>query len=296
MGNPCGEVDMELFYAATTITIGNGNIAPFWHSPWLNGKKPKDIAPLIYEASTRKKWSVKQATLDNAWVSKIRMDETLTIPHLHQYLQLWHELNGIQLREHEEDSIVWNLTPNGEYSTTSAYNAQFFGSTLTNMNKMVWKAWATPKAKFFAWLAIQNRLWTADRLEKRGWDNCGLCPLCKQTQETAAHLFSHCRFTKRVWNLIKNWLGLSNIRTNEWGANLNIKEWWTMMTIEASPNRKAMTSLVMLTSWTIWKERNARVFNARAAPPPILLQTIKSEAKLWVTAGAKFLSYVIPGD
>jgi hypothetical protein len=66
MGNPCGEVDMELFYAATTITIGNGNIAPFWHSPWLNGKKPKDIAPLIYEASTRKKWSVKQATLDNA--------------------------------------------------------------------------------------------------------------------------------------------------------------------------------------------------------------------------------------
>jgi hypothetical protein len=25
-----------------------------------------------------------------------------------------------------------------------------------------------PKIKFFAWLAIQNNLWTVDRLEKRG--------------------------------------------------------------------------------------------------------------------------------
>jgi hypothetical protein len=33
-----------------------------------------------------------------------------------------------------------------------------------------------------------NRLWTADQLEKRGWNNCDICPLCKQTQEMAATL------------------------------------------------------------------------------------------------------------
>jgi hypothetical protein len=27
------------------ITIGNGKIAPFWDSPWLEGERPKDIAP-----------------------------------------------------------------------------------------------------------------------------------------------------------------------------------------------------------------------------------------------------------
>jgi hypothetical protein len=64
---------------------------------------------------------------------------------------------------------------------------------------LVWKVWATPQVKFFAWLAIRNRIWTADRLERRVWENCGLCPLCKQTQETTAHLFSHCRYTKRLW-------------------------------------------------------------------------------------------------
>ena len=51
-GNPCDKVDINLFYASTIISIGNGAIAPFWDSPWLNGKKPKDIAPLIYLASS----------------------------------------------------------------------------------------------------------------------------------------------------------------------------------------------------------------------------------------------------
>jgi hypothetical protein len=36
------------------------------------------------------------------------------------------------------------------------------------MNKMVSKIWAPPRIKFFAWLAIQNCLWTTDRLDKRG--------------------------------------------------------------------------------------------------------------------------------
>jgi hypothetical protein len=39
LGTPCNEVDMSLFYSATTITIGNGKIAPFWDSPWFRGKK-----------------------------------------------------------------------------------------------------------------------------------------------------------------------------------------------------------------------------------------------------------------
>jgi hypothetical protein len=53
-GNPCSEEDMQIFYAATSITIGNGMKTPFWHAPWLNGRSPKDIAPTIFESSKRK--------------------------------------------------------------------------------------------------------------------------------------------------------------------------------------------------------------------------------------------------
>jgi hypothetical protein len=130
---------------------------------------------------------------------------------------------------------------------------------LTSFNKIVWKYWATPKVKFFSWLAIRNRIWMADHPERRGWDNCDLCPLCKQTQETVAHLLSHCRYTKRLLEMLKGYLNISSIKTNKWTTNLSIDEWWSDISCEASPNQKALATLIMLVSWTIWKERNARV-------------------------------------
>ena len=37
-GSPCTADDMEFFYAATSITIGNGHKTPFWDAPWLGGR------------------------------------------------------------------------------------------------------------------------------------------------------------------------------------------------------------------------------------------------------------------
>jgi hypothetical protein len=59
------------------------------------------------------------------------------------------------------------------------------------------------------------------------------------------------------------------------------------MACSAKPNRKALASITMLVSWTIWNERNARVFNNKAAPTAVLLEIIKSEVCLWIAAGAK---------
>jgi hypothetical protein len=49
-------------------------------------------------------------------------------------------------------------------------------------------------------------------------------------------------------------------------------------------------SLILLVIWEVWKERNDRVFNRRAAAPPSLLAKIKSEASAWMAAGAKDLA------
>ncbi|KAG2565174.1 hypothetical protein PVAP13_7NG025168 [Panicum virgatum] len=54
--------------------------------------------------------------------------------------------------------------------------------------RRIWKSWAPLRCKFFLWLAIKQRIWTADRLAKRGLPHHAACPLCDQEQETAQHL------------------------------------------------------------------------------------------------------------
>jgi mannosylglycoprotein endo-beta-mannosidase len=113
LGNPCSEEDMNIFYAATTITLGNGKKTPFWDAPWLNGRAPKDIAPKIFESSKRKKCKVDQAIVNGAWIANITIDNTFSETHLAQFIELWLLVNGVQLHTGVEDSIVWKLTANG---------------------------------------------------------------------------------------------------------------------------------------------------------------------------------------
>jgi hypothetical protein len=294
-GNPCSEDDMEIFYAATTITLGNGKKTPFWQAPWLHGRKPIDVAPLIYAVSKRKNWKVSHAMNGEAWISKITLDASFSLDHFSQFVDLWSLISTINLTPEVEDDITWRLTPSGNYTAKSAYELQLLGSTASHMNKTIWKAWAPPEVKFFAWLANQGRIWTADRLAKRGWPNCGLCPLCKQCTESTEHLFVHCRFTIRLWGLVKDWLGLTSLNATEW-TSLDTQGWWNFMAGGGMPHRKAMASVTLLVSWEVWNERNAGVFRSKSAPAQVVFDRIRGEARLWVLAGAKSLSNLIPRE
>jgi hypothetical protein len=110
LGNPCNDTDMDLFYASTTIYLGNGVKTPFWTAPWINGCKPLDIAPRIYTISIRKKWNVKKALHNNAWISKINTKVEITFEHIRQYISLWVNLADVTLQEDIDDEISWNLT------------------------------------------------------------------------------------------------------------------------------------------------------------------------------------------
>ena len=73
LDNPCDKMDRALFYASSHIIIGNGARAPFWDSPWINGVAPLDLAPLIFDITSRKKWKVREAMHGDAWLEKIRL-------------------------------------------------------------------------------------------------------------------------------------------------------------------------------------------------------------------------------
>ena len=57
---PCDAIDKQLFRTSTLVTIGDGCIAKFWHSSWLNGHAAIDIAPDLHKLAYRKQRMVRQ--------------------------------------------------------------------------------------------------------------------------------------------------------------------------------------------------------------------------------------------
>ena len=74
---------------------------------------------------------------------------------------LWGLIDGVSFNLGRKDTISWKFTSSGKYSVATTYMAYFAGLVLSNTAAITWKTWAPPKCKFFVWLILQNRVWTA---------------------------------------------------------------------------------------------------------------------------------------
>ncbi len=246
--------------------------------------------------SKRKNRTVQDAISENNWIRDIDISRITEANQLQQYVHLWRMIRDMRPLNKSHDSIQWNLTANGQYYAKSAYRLQFLGATKSIFYQSIWKAWAPPKCKFFSWLVTQNRVWTADRLEKRGWQNQKTCPLCYTVDESALHLLAKCRLTKRIWTEIQRWTG-TDLQMDNWENCHSVEQWWTLVAESPSTPRKPLRTLVILISWEIWCERNVRIFCNNASAPSSILAKIKKEGRAWVKAGAATLQeFGILGD
>ena len=192
---------------------------------------------------------VNKALDNNFWIQQIDTTQGLTLPHVQEFVVLWEMIDGVALNPDRKDTISWKFTSSGDYSAATAYTAQFEGQVLSSTSPTIWRNWAPPKCKFFTWLIIQNRVWTADRLQRRGWPNCGLCPLCKQVQESAAHLLFQCRFTTRVWTEVVNWLGIQDHSPLTWRHEDTVQDWWLKTINTGGHIKKVVGSVLMIVMW-----------------------------------------------
>jgi len=133
----------------------------------------------------------------------------LTTQVLCQYLQVWELIRGVTLNPLQLDRFVWKWSNDGMYSASSTYRAFFAGSTSLIRARELWKTKAPPRVKFFCWLALHNRLWTAERRKRHGPQDVDGCALCAQAPETVGHLFLGMRLRKRAMVLaaVANRLG-----------------------------------------------------------------------------------------
>ena len=220
------------------------------------------LAPELYKIASRKNRSVHNELMNENWIRAVARLQT--IQQLGEFVSLSNHISQITLLPDQEDTIRWNLTTSGTYSAASAYGAQFLGSYSCFDTTKVWSANAEPKCKFFTWIALHGRILTADMLAVRGWPHDPICMLCLQQPETATHPCKDCPFTVAVWNQVNTW-------TNE-GVPIsgflpepgNVSDWWDKtLNSQSKQVRKRRSGRIIYTIWSIWKERNRRVFTGQ---------------------------------
>jgi hypothetical protein len=283
LATPMEEQDRHLFNAATRVVVGNGKRCFFWMDNWINGKTIEDIAPDIYHSinpQTKARRTVAEVVANGVWIDDIK--KPINIQSFLQVVAIWEGLAEVQLNQNSEDEWTWTWDAKGSFTSKSVYLAHYASATQCGLAKKIWRSWAPLRCKIVAWLFIRERVWTANRLAKRGLPHNDKCVFCNTSEEDPQHLFVGCAVINIIWNSILRWSGFTQAVPI---TNLSLRSWWQHASANLqNTDKKKFNTIVMLVSWSIWWERNSRVFENDCRPLAQILDQIQSEARLWATA------------
>lgn len=236
-------------------------------------------APIGIRQACRPSHRVADALTSHEWVEDIH--GAPSVPAIAEFLQLWERLDGTTLSA-EPDTFAWRLGVAGRYSSRATYAAFFFGGEFAPCADVIWASDVPLEIKIFSWLAVRNRLWTADRLARRNLPNTTQCQLCCQVDEDATHMLLGCVFAREVWYNILLPLRLHRFTPD---GTVPLSEWWPSITRAVPPrHRRGMNTTIAATLRFIWLERNSRVFDRKASLSAHTVNKIKVELDLWSRA------------
>ena len=106
-------------------------------------------------------------------------------------------------------------------------------------------------------------------------------------------LLTKCVLAREIWYLVLRRCNLQ--RHTPSLANSDFVEWWLLSRKQLGKEiRKTFDSLVILVAWSIWKERNQRIFQKVKLTAAELVDFILDEAKVWGFGGIAHFSMLFP--
>ncbi|KAE8780705.1 hypothetical protein D1007_45993 [Hordeum vulgare] len=133
----------------TVVMLDDGDTTSLWHCMCLNGRQLCIAYPLVFASSIRKNRTVREALHGDRWVLDLRPDDYNNILQQVPCLACKIRQARLVLEDVQMASIRWTLNSSGQYSTHSAYHAQFADYELVNFRSTIWKVWAPCKIKMF---------------------------------------------------------------------------------------------------------------------------------------------------
>ncbi|KAL9683512.1 hypothetical protein QQ045_015334 [Rhodiola kirilowii] len=84
------------------------------------------------------------------------------------------------------------------FEVKDTYNTLIEHKALVEWYKLVWNDFNAPRDSLNAWLVVQNKLMTRDRMSHWGFLGAKTCVLCETMDESRDHLYFMCSFTKEL--------------------------------------------------------------------------------------------------
>lgn len=188
------------------------------------------------------------------------------------------------LHPQRNDSLIWEVDVSRSYSVKSMYKC--IEARMGNVRRelmLLWKNFAPPKAQFLGWLAVLERVKTADLLFSLGvlpdFNDC-LCKFCGEAPESVNHLFLHCEVVWEVWCIALRWWGI------KWVVPSSIKSlfiWWQSWRFKKT-KKVLWEPISFATLWSIWKVRNDLIFRGVIPKWEEMGEIIKFRVATWFKA------------
>ena len=132
--------------------------------------------------------------------------------------------------------------------------------------QFVWAHGTWPKVSTFLWLLSHKRILTWDNLLKQGFIGPSQCPNCKQNIETIQHLMLTCTLASKLCEKIC----FRSQRSKPQGDLTSIMRLWPKHPYN-SPILNTLWQIIPgLLFWSLWKERNRRIFKHQSTPLDII--------------------------
>ncbi|KAK9053412.1 hypothetical protein SSX86_030046 [Deinandra increscens subsp. villosa] len=183
------------------------------------------------------------------------------------------------------DRWVW-LRCNSRQFSTGSIRRSLEQSWADFSFKHQWSGWVPRKVDIFVWKAALNDIPVKTELLK-----CGIslpfssCSWCSATNETTNHTLFVCTIAHKTWDLVALWT------RHHISSPASIDQAYSQASILGPANNrsKMLMAIVAATVWELWKSRNMKEFEGRNTHPERIMEDIKSETFLWLTARAKVL-------
>ncbi|XP_024626821.1 uncharacterized protein [Medicago truncatula] len=267
--------------------VGDGSTTMFWEDSWLLNVLLAVAFSRLFDLSENKGVTVREMFVlgwgadGGAWSWRRRLfawEEELVE-------ECVERLDNFVLQVDISDRWVWNLHSSQVYTVHSAYS--FLTTVDTNItaefDQFLWLKAVPLKVNIFVWRLFQNRLATKDNLRKRNVleaTNVFCGALCGKEEERD-HLFFQCDYYGRLWLMLSDWLGIVTVLNDNLYSHAN-----QFCALEGFSKHSVQTFSIIWISvlFTIWKDRNRRIFQNQIVHLEVLLERVKLQTFWWLKA------------